>query len=48
MIFHYEASGFATDSKDQLEDLLEKGWIINQISAIDNDACWMLLEKQEE
>lgn len=45
MIFHYEASGFASDNKAQFENLLADGWVVAQISAIDHDACWVLLEK---
>lgn len=45
MIFHYEDSGFASDNKAQFEDLLADGWVVAQISAIDHDACWVLLEK---
>lgn len=45
MIFHYEASGYASDNKAQFEELLADGWVVAQISAIDNDACWVLLEK---
>ena len=45
MIFHYEASGFASDNKAQFEELLADGWVVAQISAVDNDACWVLLEK---